>query len=447
MTAILGLNAYHGDAAAALVVDGELVAPPRRSASTASSTAPASRRSRPPGASPTPGSRPDDLDHVAIARDPKANLGAQAAAHAPPRAPAPRYLKARLENAAQVRDVEAPRSTEALGVERGRARSSTTSSTTRPTSRARSSSRRSRTRRSSRSTASATSPRRCSPRGTATVVRGARARPLPALARDLLHRGHAVARLPALRRRGQGDGPRAVRRRRATSTRCASSSSSTATVFELGLDYFTHDKEGVDMTWDERHADDRPDLLRADGARCSARRASPTRELTALHEDVAASLQAMLEEAYLHLVAHALGADADPEPLPRRRRRAERGRERAHPARDAVRGASSSSRPRATPGPRSAPRSTSGTRCSAARAASSWSTPTPGPEYSDAEMRGGARRGRARGRAARRRRALRARSPSGSPTATSSAGSRAGWSSGRARSATARSSPTRAGPT
>ena len=35
-------------------------------------------------------------------------------------------------------------------------------------------------------------------------------------------------------------------------------------------------------------------------------------------------------------------------------------------------------------------------------------------------------------------------SPSGSPTATSSAGSRAGWSSGRARSATARSSPTRA---
>lgn len=42
VTTILGLNAYHGDAAAALVVDGELVAAAEESVSTASSTGSAS---------------------------------------------------------------------------------------------------------------------------------------------------------------------------------------------------------------------------------------------------------------------------------------------------------------------------------------------------------------------------------------------------------------------
>ena len=36
-------------------------------------------------------------------------------------------------------------------------------------------------------------------------------------------------------------------------------------LFELGLDFFRHHKEGVDMTWDERHAVDRSHLLRAHG--------------------------------------------------------------------------------------------------------------------------------------------------------------------------------------
>ena len=76
------------------------------------------------------------------------------------------YVTARLSNAAKVRDVERALA-EALGVPTSalRARRSTTSSTTARTSRARSSSRRSRRRRCSRSTASATSPRRCSPHG------------------------------------------------------------------------------------------------------------------------------------------------------------------------------------------------------------------------------------------------------------------------------------------
>ena len=72
-------------------------------------------------------------------------------------------------------------------------------------------------------------------------------------------------------------------------------------VFELGLDFFRHDEEGVDMTWDEGT----PTIgtlfsERLEEVLGPAR--EPESELTALHEDVAASLQAMLEEAYLHLV-------------------------------------------------------------------------------------------------------------------------------------------------
>jgi carbamoyltransferase len=72
-------------------------------------------------------------------------------------------------------------------------------------------------------------------------------------------------------------------------------------LFKLGLDYFTHDKEGVDMTWDEqtpsigRIYSDR--MVEAFGP---AR--DPRTELTDLQNDVAAALQAMLEEAYLQLV-------------------------------------------------------------------------------------------------------------------------------------------------
>src|ERR687883_755193 len=72
-------------------------------------------------------------------------------------------------------------------------------------------------------------------------------------------------------------------------------------LFQLGLDYFTHDKEGVDMTWDEqtpsigRIFSDR--MVEAFGP---AR--EPRTELERRHEDVAAALQATLEDAYLHLV-------------------------------------------------------------------------------------------------------------------------------------------------
>ena len=285
--------------------------------------------------------------------------------------------------------------------------------------------------------------------GHGNSLRGARARPLPALARDLLHRGHAVARLPALRRRGQGDGPRALRRRRASSTRCASSCGSNGDrvrarprLLRARQGGRRHDlgraarrrSAGIFSERLEEVFGAGARARRASSPRCT--RTSPRRSRRCSRRPTSTSSRALWERTQ------------HPEPLPRRRRRAERGRERPDPARDAVRGASTSSRRRATPAPRSAPRSTSGTRSSGSPRGFVMEHAYTGPEYSDDGVRGGARRGRAStARAARRRRALRARSPSGSPTATSSAGSRAGWSSARARSATARSSPTRAGPT
>ena len=72
-------------------------------------------------------------------------------------------------------------------------------------------------------------------------------------------------------------------------------------------------------------ADDRPALLatawsEAFGPRARAAHASSTQR----HNDVAAALQAMLEEAYLHLVRAAHSAHRLEEPLPGGRRRAER---------------------------------------------------------------------------------------------------------------------------
>src|SRR2546423_8853429 len=103
MTAILGLNAYHGDAAAALVVDGELVAAAEEDRF---------NRVKPCAGFPAlaaawcladAGLRPEDLDHVAVSRDPRANLGRKLLRTIRHGASA-RYLRARLDNAAKIRD-------------------------------------------------------------------------------------------------------------------------------------------------------------------------------------------------------------------------------------------------------------------------------------------------------------------------------------------------------
>jgi carbamoyltransferase len=115
VTAILGLNAFHGDAAAALVVDGELVA-----------AAEEERFNRVKHCAGFPalaaawcladaGLKPEELDHVAVSRDPKANLG-QKLLRTIRHGASARYLKARLENAAKVRDVRTALA-QGLGIE------------------------------------------------------------------------------------------------------------------------------------------------------------------------------------------------------------------------------------------------------------------------------------------------------------------------------------------
>jgi len=101
VTAILGLNAYHGDAAAALVIDGELAAAAEeerfnRIKHCAGFPALAAR-----WCLEDAGLRPEELDHVAVGRDPSANAGAKLAAviRRPPRLS---YLGSRLRNAGRV---------------------------------------------------------------------------------------------------------------------------------------------------------------------------------------------------------------------------------------------------------------------------------------------------------------------------------------------------------
>ncbi len=213
MTAILGLNAYHGDAAAALVVDGELVAAaeeerfnrvkhcagfPALAAAWCLADAGLDRRAT-STTSPSRATRRRTSARSSCARSATAR--------------APRYLKARLENAAKVRDVRTRARARRSGSSRTRSRAQL------PQRRAPPGARRERVLRLAVRGRRDPLDRRLrrlrlddARRGPRQPLRGARARPLPALARDLLHRGHAVARLPAVRRRGQGDGPRAVRR-------------------------------------------------------------------------------------------------------------------------------------------------------------------------------------------------------------------------------------------
>ncbi|HKP19178.1 MAG TPA: carbamoyltransferase C-terminal domain-containing protein [Gaiellaceae bacterium] len=296
MTAILGLNAYHGDAAAALVVDGELVA-----------AAEEERFNRVKHCAGFPaqaaawcladaGLAAADLDHVAIGRDPKANLGhkvLRTLLHGT----SPRYLKARLENAARVRDVRAELAA-ALGADV-----------------------RAELHQVEHHQAHVASAFFVSPFDDAavlsvdgfgdfasTMLAEGRGSSFRVLERVLFPHSLGIfytaitqwLGFPKYGDEGKVMGlapygtPRFVEgMRRVVRTK--------GDLFELGLEYFLHDKEGVDMTWDEgTPAIGRLFSERLEETFGPAR--EPGAELTSLHEDVAASLQAVLEEAYLHLV-------------------------------------------------------------------------------------------------------------------------------------------------
>jgi carbamoyltransferase len=303
VTAILGLNAYHGDAAAALVVDGELVA-----------AAEEERFSRVKHVAGFPGLAaawcleeaglaPEDLDHVAIGRDPRANLGAKLL-RTIRRAPSLGFLRSRLENAARVRDVRG-RLAQELGVPKDDLRG--------------------RFHHVEHHQAHAASAFLVSPFERAAILTldgfGDFASTLIARGEgsrfDVLERvlfPHSLGILyaaitqwlgfPKYGDEGKvmglapyGDPERHLEAMRRLVRLDGS-------LFELELDYFNHHVEGVDMTWD----DGQPTIGRLFSERLveafgPAR--EPGAELGELHENVAASLQAVLEEAYLHLVATA----------------------------------------------------------------------------------------------------------------------------------------------
>ena len=299
MTAILGLNAFHGDAAAALVVDGELVA-----------AAEEERFNRVKHCAGFPtlaaawcladaGLKPEQLDHVAVSRDPKANLG-QKLLRTIRHGASARYLKARLENAARVRDVRTALA-QGLGIEPDALTA--------------------RFHNVEHHQAHVASAFFVSPFEDAAIlsIDG-----FGDFASTMLAEGHgnhfnvlervlyphslgifytAVTQwlgFPHYGDEGKVMGlapygePRYLNKMRELVKL-------DGPMFELDLDYFLHDKEGVDMTWDEgsptigRIYSDR--MIETFGAT-----RAPDAELTSHHNDVAASLQTMLEEAYLHVL-------------------------------------------------------------------------------------------------------------------------------------------------
>ena len=75
LTTILGLNAYHGDAAAAVVVDGELVAAAEEERFTRVKHVAGFPALAAAWCLEEAGVQPDKLDHIAVSRDPRANIG------------------------------------------------------------------------------------------------------------------------------------------------------------------------------------------------------------------------------------------------------------------------------------------------------------------------------------------------------------------------------------
>jgi carbamoyltransferase len=103
---ILGINAFHGDASAALVKDGQLVAAIEeerlnRRKHCAGFPGLAIRAVLEMG-----GVKPDEIDHVAISRDPKANLHKKILFTLQKRPSFTKLVKNRLANVAKVRGIE-----------------------------------------------------------------------------------------------------------------------------------------------------------------------------------------------------------------------------------------------------------------------------------------------------------------------------------------------------
>jgi carbamoyltransferase len=300
VTAILGLNAYHGDAAAALVVDGKLVA-----------AAEEERFSRIKHVAGFPslaaawclaegGVAPEDLDHLAVSRDPRANVG-QKLLRTIRHGASARYLKARLQNAARIRDVRTAL-VGALDVGPDALRAQVHNV--------------------EHHQAHVASAFFVSPFDEAAVLSidgfGDFCSTMTAVGRgssfEVLDRvlfPHSLGifyaaftqwlgfpeygdegKMMGLAPYGNAE-PHLKAMRDVVQT--------SGDLFALNLDYFTHDKEGVDMTWDE--GSPRIGVIYSEKlVETFGPAREPRSELTSHYQDVAAAVQKRLEEVYLHIV-------------------------------------------------------------------------------------------------------------------------------------------------
>ncbi|MDX6424499.1 MAG: carbamoyltransferase [Gaiellaceae bacterium] len=300
MTAILGLNAFHGDAAAALVIDGVLM-----------NAVEEERLNRVKHCAGFPelaarwcledaGLDPRELDHIAIGRDPRANIGAKVIRTILTR-PSPRYVMERFRNATKVRDVKTQLA-EAFGVSPDELRADVHNV--------------------EHHLAHAASAFFVSPFDDAAVLTldgfgdfassmlcHGRDNTLQVLDRVLFPHSLGIfytavtqwLGFPKYGDEGKVMGLAPYGDPEPFLDRMRQLVKLDGDGFELELDYFVHHKEGVDMTWDEQTPTiGRLFSDRMEDAFGPAR--EPRSELTQTHRDVAAALQRMLEEAYLHLV-------------------------------------------------------------------------------------------------------------------------------------------------
>lgn len=299
---ILGINAYHAGASACLIQDGQLVAAVeeerfRRIKYCAGFPAQAIRYCLNKA-----GIEPQDLDHIGISRDPNANLHKKVL-FALRRRPSLRLIKQRLQNMAEVRDVKKAFCTD-LGVDASSVRAEFHNVEHH---------------RAHMASAFYVSPfsqaALLSVDGfgdfVSTMLGRGDGTQIEVL--DAINYPHSLGifytaitqwlgftkfgdegKVQGLA--GYGDPVHLEALRKIVRLKSAGR-------FELDLEYFVHWAEGVDMTWDEGSPS-----LGTIYSRKFAEKFGPPRisgaEITRAHADMAASLQAMLEEAEFHLVRH-----------------------------------------------------------------------------------------------------------------------------------------------
>jgi carbamoyltransferase len=300
LTAVLGLNAYHGDAAAAIVVDGELVAAAEEERFTRTKHCAGFPAHAVRWCLEDAGLAAGDIDHVAISRDPRANLGHKLRWLLRRRTPAS-YFRSRVRNAGQVRGVGTTLA-QVLAVSPGELRA--------------------RLHNVEHHQAHVASAFFVSPFEEAAVLSidgfGDFASTMLAAGRgnrfEVLDRvmfPHSVGvcysavtqwlGFPKYGDEGKVMGLAPYGDPAAHLPRMREVLHAGGSGFELGLDYFVHHVEGIETTWNEQTPTMGP-LYSQRMVEAFGPAREPRSELTHDHENVAAALQAVLEETYLNLL-------------------------------------------------------------------------------------------------------------------------------------------------